>query len=259
MANCNSYVSECRFIIWRSSLGKQWEMKKLALLFASSLLLGVDVECSNIDDISSEDFMSTVVMMKLTSTSVNQVTELPICYLMIPLWVYHLHQLIPKMLLFTNPPKKEILEHFDSSKIVWKKKHLSSVPLEFSETPLPETILNLQAPYQFFKYFFTNKLVSHIANETNYYATLLTLESNISFSDSDVSKYVGILLLTSVIQLSNIRKYWSSNVGIRTVVEAIPVNYFEKIKDICISKEMIFKYIIRKTLILISSINCGQF
>lgn len=125
--------------------------------------------------------------------------------------------------------KSEVLRN-----IVWKQTNLkkSDSDTKFSgDDSLPPTITNLQTPYQFFRYFFTDELLQKIIEETTRYGTVINPERPFIVSRTDVLSYIGILILTSIMTAKNIRFYWKSNIGMSIIQEAMTVNKFEKIRQ----------------------------
>lgn len=99
-------------------------------------------------------------------------------------------------------------------------------------TAYPRHILDLSTPYQFFSYFFDQKLLELIISETNKYA----VQVNPNFSDPinllELRKYLGILIYTSVYHYPSIRSYWARAVQFHPISETMTVKRFEKIRQI---------------------------
>ncbi|XP_055926117.1 piggyBac transposable element-derived protein 2-like [Argiope bruennichi] len=118
-------------------------------------------------------------------------------------------------------------------KLVWKKKSLQVNPeiITFSgDTQLPQNILNLETPYEFFSYFFHPDLITFISEQTILYSVQQTPEKPLNVTSSDIRKYLGICILSSVSSVKDFRLYWNPAVGISLIQNSMPVNEFEKIR-----------------------------
>lgn len=45
-----------------------------------------------------------------------------------------------------------------------------------------------------------------------------------------LKKYIGILIMMSVVKVNNIRDYWNSNIGNTVISDTMSVNNFENIR-----------------------------
>lgn len=106
---------------------------------------------------------------------------------------------------------------------------LSSQNVNFTgNTELSDEILKLSSPYQIFKYFFYDDLFDHIVYETLLYSKQIDPDSNFKIISNDIKKYLGVCILMSLVNISNIRKYWSPNLGNKVIQETLSINQFEK-------------------------------
>lgn len=125
-----------------------------------------------------------------------------------------------------NNPPKQIKRN-----IVWKKKGLIVEDSNFyGNTKLPEEILNLKTPYEFFNYFFNQQLIDTISKESSLYSSQVDPGKPLHISASDIQKYLGICTLSSVVITKKVRLLWHSLVGINVIKETMGVNTFEKIR-----------------------------
>jgi hypothetical protein len=116
--------------------------------------------------------------------------------------------------------------------ISWKHEKLSTQNIEFTgNTELSDEILNLSTPYQIFGYFFQDDLIEHIVYETLIYSVQINPNKNFKLISNDVKKYLGVCLLMGLVNISNIRKYWSPNLGNQIIQETMSVNQFEQIRQ----------------------------
>lgn len=118
-----------------------------------------------------------------------------------------------------------------STVLKWiKKKYNYDYEAFTGQTDLDDTFLNLVTPYEFFKYFFDDDLVEHIVRESNRYCTTKTSKP-MNINAYDLLRYFGILTFSAVIQCTNMRTYWHSDVGHPLVLNTMPVPKFEKIRE----------------------------
>ena len=95
----------------------------------------------------------------------------------------------------------------------------------FSDPPLTEI-----SPYMYFKQFFDDELIKHIADQTNLYSVQCTGKS-INVNENEIEQYFGILILMSVIKLPQVRMYWSEETRIPGIADMMSINRFEKIRQ----------------------------
>ena len=97
-------------------------------------------------------------------------------------------------------------------------------------TELDESLLNLQTPLQFFKYFFTDEILCHIAEQTTTYSVQQCPENPSKVSKGDIEKFIGVCMLMSLIRLSNCRYYWSTQFRVGQIADVMTYNTFTKLK-----------------------------
>ncbi|GBN35184.1 PiggyBac transposable element-derived protein 3 [Araneus ventricosus] len=116
--------------------------------------------------------------------------------------------------------------------ILWKKQStkFSGEPFLFTgHNALPQSILQLSTPYQFFKYFFTDEIVSKIADETNLYSTQKNPNKPVDCIVYDIHKFIGICILSSLAPPTCVRDLWNDVYGIDLVKETMSQRHFEKL------------------------------
>lgn len=122
----------------------------------------------------------------------------------------------------------------DKVNITWKNKNLvlSDLQKAFhgSESLSPE-LLELNTPYECFSYFFTDKVYNDITEQSCLYAQQIDITKPLHLTKAELKKYFGIIIMMSVIRLPNTRSYWSSDVGIEIIKNAMTLNRFEKIRQ----------------------------
>lgn len=85
--------------------------------------------------------------------------------------------------------------------IIWRQQNLimDLDGLVFQQNSQhPPTLLELDTPYQIFSYFFTNELQTRIVLESNTYATQKSLSNPYSITTTDLNKFLGILVYSTV-------------------------------------------------------------
>lgn len=117
--------------------------------------------------------------------------------------------------------------------LVWKKKNLqvNVDQLRFlGNDSLPANILALDTPYRFFKYFFTDDIISNIVQQSNLYSVQTNVSRPVGITTTDIRQYIGICIIMSLVKAPNVRSYWASVTGNETIRNCMPLNKFEKIR-----------------------------
>lgn len=115
----------------------------------------------------------------------------------------------------------------------WKKGNLimNEQLLKFSgNTELPPKIKNLQTPLEFFKYFFDDELLQKILFESIRYSSEKNINKPLKISIEDLKKFIGILVMMSIVHLPNSRSYWNETIGNKLIQNTMSVNKFEEIR-----------------------------
>lgn len=118
--------------------------------------------------------------------------------------------------------------------LVWKVDNLKfdEQKIEFTgATDLPEILLQLKTPYDFFTYYFTNDLFQHILQETTKYSIQKNPDKVPDVTLLDLRKYIGILIFMSVYHYPSVRSYWGK-FGFAAIKETMTNNKFERIRRI---------------------------
>ena len=80
-------------------------------------------------------------------------------------------------------------------------------------------IEKLKLVIDYFKRFFTDEMLKHIAHHTNLNSAQQNIAKGIIAIDKDeIEKYIGILLKTSIIQAPYYRMYWETDTSMTTYV-----------------------------------------
>ncbi|KAE9523298.1 hypothetical protein AGLY_016246 [Aphis glycines] len=116
--------------------------------------------------------------------------------------------------------------------ITWSKDNFPPVDTTFlGNSTLADDIMALETPYQIFKYLFTVDLMQHICDETYKYGLQKSLSNPLKMSTDDLQKYIGVLVVMSIVNISNVRKYWSPYLGNEVIKDTMTLNTFEKIRS----------------------------
>lgn len=78
-------------------------------------------------------------------------------------------------------------------KVLWKQENINLENCDFrfkENTELPEQILELSNPYQFFMYFLTEELLAKITEETNLYSRQKHPNKPINCTVYDIQKFL---------------------------------------------------------------------
>lgn len=108
----------------------------------------------------------------------------------------------------------------------WRKRDIDNV------YP-PETVFSkpddLKTPYQYFSQFFTPEIVSHIAHHTNLYS-VQELTNSIQTDDSEIQKFVAMLLYMGICHLPAVEDYWSVQLRYDLVADIMSAKRFKCLK-----------------------------
>ena len=86
---------------------------------------------------------------------------------------------------------------------------------------LPDDILELQTPLQFFRYFFTSEVITYIADQTNIYSAQQRPEKPMKVSAKEVETFLGVCLFMSLIKLSSCKNYWSNKFCVEQIARVM--------------------------------------
>lgn len=115
--------------------------------------------------------------------------------------------------------------------VKWTKDNFPNVNMDFTgNSNLPNDLIKLETPFQIFKYFFTSDLMDHICCETYKYGLQSNCSNPHKMTVEDLQKYMGVLILMSLVNISNVRNYWAPILGNETIKNTMIVNTFEKIR-----------------------------
>lgn len=118
--------------------------------------------------------------------------------------------------------------------IIWKQKHLqlNEEQLRFhGNCEIHGDLLQLDTPYQFFCYFFSDELFRNIVEQTNLYYVQKHPERPVTFTASDIKQYIGIILYMSLVHMPNTRSYWNGQLMFSPISNTMSINKFEKLRQ----------------------------
>lgn len=91
--------------------------------------------------------------------------------------------------------------------------------------------MGLHIQLQFFNYFFNNQLLDKIVEETIRNSLQKNPESSLNLTKTELMRYIGICIATSVVNMPNLKMYWSGVVGTDMIKNAMSQKRFEKIRS----------------------------
>lgn len=126
-----------------------------------------------------------------------------------------------------NQNKQQKITH-----IIWRKKNLliSDNCLTFEERNYPSNIMDLETPFQCFRYFLTDECLDLITFQSNLYANQTNINKNSSLTKTDIDKFIGISLYCSLMTAPSTRTYWSQHLGYERINNCMSYNNYQTIK-----------------------------
>lgn len=118
--------------------------------------------------------------------------------------------------------------------LLWKQKNLAlpEEELEFlGDSSLPKNIKEMDSAYEFFSLFFDEEVFMNIVNQTNLYIRQKNPNNTLVISKVDVRNFIGIILYMSIVHMPNVRYYWSKTIGMEKILETMPQNKFEQMRE----------------------------
>lgn len=115
----------------------------------------------------------------------------------------------------------------------WKKCNLlhNKLLTQFSgEIHIPEDVKNLDSPNDFFSYFFDDNLCSLIIQQSQLYSVEINPSKPLTLSKTEFKRFIGIIIMMSIVHVPNSRSYWSDNIGNCVIKDCMSINVFENIK-----------------------------
>ncbi|GFW35998.1 piggyBac transposable element-derived protein 3 [Trichonephila clavipes] len=91
--------------------------------------------------------------------------------------------------------------------------------------------MDLDTPYQFFKYLWTDEIISNIYEESKRYGIQKNPSKPLTLSENEINQYLGICIDASLVHLPNYRAYWSEELGLDRIKETMSLKIFETIRQ----------------------------
>jgi len=125
------------------------------------------------------------------------------------------------------PPKRR--KKSQRFQVTWKKHHIFSK--EYSDSPLP--CFTDEYPMRTLATAFHDDLLETFVNQTNIYANRDKNDMGFSTMQSEILRFMGILLLSEYHRLPSESDYWSNqpDLGVPIVAESLSSKRFKKIKS----------------------------
>ena len=120
-----------------------------------------------------------------------------------------------------------------SKRYIWKDGSLAMNDVSTSFTGsvvLPEDILALKSPLQFFRYFFDDNIITYIAEQTNLYSASQRPEKPANVGAKEVEIFVGVCMYMSLIKMSSCKNYWSKHFRVEKVAGVMTSKEFLTMK-----------------------------
>lgn len=114
-----------------------------------------------------------------------------------------------------------------SKKYKWTK-DIVNPPHMTSDFVFSDPPDDIATPYEYFKMFVTQDLVTHISEQTNLYA-MQTDGKQLGITPSDIEQYIGILLFTGIYPCPSYRMYWQNVSRFPAIADVMPRNTFENL------------------------------
>ena len=96
----------------------------------------------------------------------------------------------------------------------WRKEELTSeVPIFYPPTGLNSPILQLNAPYSYFKNFITDEFLDLIVQQTNLYSAQQNVNKPLNVTKNEIEQWLGLVMYFSIFKISDTRMHWSRSVA----------------------------------------------
>lgn len=97
---------------------------------------------------------------------------------------------------------------------------------------LPKELSDLEHPYQFFRYFFDDELLSKMSAESLLYSTQKNPAKPKNLSTKDIEKFLGVIIFSSISNCTSLRDMWHPIRGNNTVVNCMGINTFDSMRSV---------------------------
>lgn len=113
-------------------------------------------------------------------------------------------------------------------KLKWRKVDIEHIERHF-ESNFSENNTE-KTPLEYFKQFFSDTILYDIVYQTNLYSIQNTPNNPVKTDFAEMSKFIGINLLASVVHMPQYRMYWTQSTRFPPIADVMPRNRFEILK-----------------------------
>ena len=85
-------------------------------------------------------------------------------------------------------------------------------------------------PLHYFKLFFKDEIFNTIVENTNLYSVQKS-GTSVHTNKDEISSFIGIHILMGIVQLPNYKAYWSRELRFPPVLDVMPINRYEKLRQ----------------------------
>lgn len=96
---------------------------------------------------------------------------------------------------------------------------------------LPDDILNLTTPFQFWSYMVSDEIIEHLVEQTNIYAEQVNKKLPLNVTMAEMKRFIGISHFMAVFKFPTSRSYWS-DLGFSHINTSMPAARYEKIRSL---------------------------
>ena len=91
----------------------------------------------------------------------------------------------------------------------------------FTEAPFPE-----MTPYQYFRKFFPDEIITDVVEQTNLYS-YLKKQNNIMTTEEEIRSLIGVRMKMGIVSLPSYKYYWSQQLRYSPVADVMSRNRFQ--------------------------------
>ncbi|GFT01330.1 piggyBac transposable element-derived protein 3 [Nephila pilipes] len=91
--------------------------------------------------------------------------------------------------------------------------------------------MDLGTLHQFFKYLWTDEIISNIYEESKRYVIQKNPSKPLTISENEINQYLGICIYAFLVHQPNYRAYWSEELVFDRIKETMPLKKFETIRQ----------------------------
>lgn len=96
---------------------------------------------------------------------------------------------------------------------------------------LPDDILNLTSPFQFWSYMVSDEIIEHLVEQTNIHAEQVNKKIPLNVTMAEMKRFIGISHFMAVFKFPTSRSYWS-DFGFTHINTSISAARYEKIRSL---------------------------